>query len=128
MEEIIMEKKKKDNNDVVLKLDRIRVVRFTHRALKRLSQLLNKPLHEVIADVQVDMYDNLETYMLCGLMKDAEENGEVLKLADVENLLDQATEFCDVTEACQLAFMKSLGYKEDEEEQATNEPDSESKN
>jgi hypothetical protein len=118
-----------DKNDVIiLNLDRPRVVKFTHRALKRLSALLKKPLHEVIKDCQVDMYDQIETYMLCGLMKDAEENGETIKNTEIENILDQAEEFFKVTEACQLAFMKSLGYKEDENTKTENTSDTVEKN
>lgn len=117
-----MANKKNDNNDmIILDLDRKRVVKFTHKALKRLSALLGKPLHTVIIDAQEDIYDKLEVYMLCGLMKDAEENGELLKADDIDDILDKADNFYEITEACQMAFMKSLGYKEDEDQSENNQ-------
>jgi predicted RNase H-like HicB family nuclease len=43
------------------------------------------------------------------LLSDAKENGETLKLDEMEDLLDQADSFKEIMEKLQEAFEKSFG-------------------
>lgn len=89
---------KTDKNPlVVIELDRPRFVRFGHKALKQLSALTGAKL-EKMGDNDLDLAD-LEKIMWCGLITDAQENGEDLKLEDMEDLLDKAESFGAVLNA-----------------------------
>lgn len=94
---------------VVLHLDRPRFVRFGHKALKQLTALTGKKL-EAMDEGDFDLGD-IESIMLCGLQEDARENGETLKLEDMEDLLDKAESFGDIMiamqEALEMAFKKT---------------------
>ena len=72
---------------VIINLDRPRFLRFGHKALKQLGTLTGKKLEEMDEN-DFDLAD-LEKVMWCGLQADAKEHGEVLKLEDMEDLLDQ---------------------------------------
>ena len=54
---------------------------------------------------------DLEKIMWCGLQADARENGEQLKLEDMEDLLDSAESFGEIMEAMnkalEVAFQKT---------------------
>jgi hypothetical protein len=97
------------NTTVVINLDRPRFVRFGHKALKQLSALTGKNL-EQMDENDFDLAD-LEKIMWCGLLADARENGEDLKLEDMEDLLDSAESFGDIMEvmnkALEQAFQKT---------------------
>jgi hypothetical protein len=113
--------KKKDNNDVViLKLDRAREVRFTHKALKRLCSMLNKEMTEVIQTALTDIYNKTEIYAICGLMKDAEVNGEHYNLEQIEDLIDKAP-YHEVVAALSEAFAKGIGYEDEVVEEVKEE-------
>lgn len=100
----------KENNDnnptVIINLDRPRVVRFGHKALKLLGAMTNKPLEEVNAD-RFDL-EELEKIMFCGLLHDSKEHGETLKLEDMEDLLDMAESQMDIIIAMNLALEKAF--------------------
>jgi hypothetical protein len=51
----------------------------------------------------------LEKIMYCGLLSDAVAHNEVLKLEDMEDLLDQAPSFSHIVEKMQEAFGSSFG-------------------
>jgi hypothetical protein len=103
-----------DNNDlVVVHLDRPRFVRFGHKALKQLTKLTGKKL-EQMDENDFDLAD-LEAIMWCGLQADAQEHGEVLKMEDMEDLLDKAPSFGDImetmTKALEQAFKRTQTEK-----------------
>ena len=104
-----MEKRTDKNNTVVINLDRPRFVKFGHKALKQLGTLTGKKLEEMDEN-DFDLAD-LEKIMWCGLQADAKENGEQLKLEDMEDLLDSADSFSDIMEAMnkalEIAFQKT---------------------
>lgn len=98
-----------NNNDVIIiELDRPRELRFGHKALKKLSALTKKSMEEIEGAFNPD---EMEIYLYCGLLVDAEENGEILKLEDMENLLDKARPYSmlleKMTEAFSVAFRGS---------------------
>lgn len=97
------------NNLIVINLDRPRFVKFGHKALKQLGTLTGKKLEEMDEN-DFDLAD-LEKIMWCGLQADARENGEQLKLEDMEDLLDSAESFGEIMEAMnkalEVAFMKT---------------------
>jgi hypothetical protein len=97
------------NTEVVLNLDRPRFVRFGHKALKQLTALTGKKL-ESMEENDFDLED-LEKIMFCGLQADARENGETLKIEDMEDLLDSASSFGEImlamNKALEVAFMRT---------------------
>lgn len=104
-----MEKSADKNNTVIINLDRPRFIKFGHKALKQLGTLTGKKLEEMDEN-DFDLAD-LEKIMWCGLQADARENGEQLKLEDMEDLLDLADSFGEIMEAMnkalEIAFMKT---------------------
>ena len=95
------------NDVVVIKLDRARFLRFGHKALKQLGALTGKGLSEMGTD-EFDL-EQLETILYCGLLSDAKANGEVLKLEDMEDLLDQADSYSEVLESMNKALSLAFG-------------------
>lgn len=96
-----------DKNDVIIiDLDRPRELRFGHKALKTMLKLTGKKLEEMDMD-NFDL-EELEKIMYCGLVSDAKTNGEDLKLADMEDLLDHAP-FNVIMEKMQEAFAVAFG-------------------
>lgn len=104
-----MSKNTDKNNLIVINLDRPRFVKFGHKALKQLGTLTGKKLEEMDEN-DFDLAD-LEKIMWCGLQADARENGEQLKLEDMEDLLDSAESFGDImtamNRALEVAFQKT---------------------
>lgn len=101
------------NTEVVIHLDRPRFVRFGHRALKRLSALTGRNLNQSIKTEDFKLED-LEKIMYCGLLSDSKENNEVLKLEDMEDLLDLAPNFISVVNAMNEALENA--FKETEKQ------------
>lgn len=97
------------NPMVIINLDRPRFLRFGHKALKQLGTLTGKKLEEMDEN-DFDLGD-LEKIMWCGLQADAKENGEILKIEDMEDLLDSAESFGDImtamNKALEVAFQKT---------------------
>lgn len=98
----------KNKNDVVIiNLDRPRELRFGHKALKKLVALTNLSLDEL--DIGGMDFELIEKVMYCGLLSDAKENGEALKLEDMEDLLDQADSYQEIIDKMTEAFEKAFG-------------------
>lgn len=105
--------KKSDKNDlVVINLDRPRFVRFGHKALKQLTLLTGKKI-EAMDENDFDLAD-LEKIMWCGLQADAKENGETLKIEDMEDLLDSADSFGEIMEAMNKGLEQAFRRTEKE--------------
>lgn len=103
-----MPNENQNNNDVVIiNLDRPRELRYGHKALKRLSAITGKS----IEDLEANSFDleEVEKFLYCGLLSDAQKNGEDLKLDQMEDLLDEAPKFSDIIEAMQKAFSNAFG-------------------
>lgn len=101
-----------DKNDVVvINLDRPRFLRFGHKALKKLGALTGKGLDN-LGEGDFDL-EELEKIIYCGLLSDAKENGETLKLEDMEDLLDHAESYNQLLEAMNLALGKAFGPGEE---------------
>lgn len=99
---------KNKNDIVIIELDRPRVLRYGHKALKILSQLTGKSLEELGSGFGADVAD-LEKIIYAGLLSDAKENGEVLRLEDMEDLLDLAPSFHHIVERLEQAFANAYG-------------------
>lgn len=97
----------KNNDLVVINLDRPRFLRFGHKALKKLTTLTDIDITKM--DMSNFNLEDLEKILYCGLLSDARENDETLKLEDMEDLLDQAESFTELTEKLMEAFNKSFG-------------------
>lgn len=98
----------KNNNDlVVIELDRPRVLRYGHKALKHLVALTQKSLEEIEKANYSDL-DLVEKIVYCGLLQDAKENNETLKLEDMEDLLDKAPSYAHIVERTAQAFLAAF--------------------
>lgn len=97
-----MTKMSEKNTVVIIHLDRPRVLKYGHKALKLLSALTDKKL----MDMDENEFDlgEIEKVIYCGLLADAKEHNETLKLEDMEELLDLAQSYGDVVEAMKKAF------------------------
>jgi hypothetical protein len=95
----------KKSDLVVINLDRPRELRFGYKALKMLTAM-NIDIDNM--DTASFEFEDLEKIYFCGLQSDAKANGEVLKLEDVEDLLDLAP-FKELVEKMQEAFKESFG-------------------
>jgi hypothetical protein len=103
-----------DKNDIVIiNLGRPRVLRFGHKALKMLGAMTGKDVDAAIDMDKLDL-EVLEKIMYCGLLRDAKENGEDLKLEDMEDLLDSVS-FAEITNKLQEALNTSFGVFAGEE-------------
>lgn len=105
-----MANKNDKNSVVVVELDKVRELRFGHKALKMMLALTDKNLE----DLNMSNFDleELEKILFCGLLSDAKKNGEELKLEDMEDILDEAPSFQYVVEKLTEAFTKAFGADE----------------
>ncbi|MGG4462606.1 hypothetical protein ABEO79_00105 [Micromonospora provocatoris] len=82
---------KKKNDVVIINLDRPREIRFGHKAMKKIEAQTGKSALDM--DIEKFNFEELEVYMYCGLLSDAKQHNEDLKLEDMEDLLDIAPMF-----------------------------------
>ena len=98
-----------DKNDVVIiNLDRPRELRFGHKAIKTLAALTGKDLEATLNMEHLDL-EELEKVMYCGLLTDAKNNNEVLKLEGMEDLLDACPSYQELINKLQESFNKAFG-------------------
>lgn len=77
----------KDNNPVVtIELDRIRELRFGHKAMKRWAAYTGKSIQDV--ETAVFRPDEIEPLLFFMLEQDAIAHGETLNMEQMEDLLD----------------------------------------
>ena len=95
------------NDVVMIKLDKPRFLRYGHKALKKLTAITGKTFDEINLD-NFDL-ETLEIVLYCGLLSDAKENNETIKLEDMEDLLDQADSYSDIISAMGKAFEAAFG-------------------
>ncbi|WP_424766299.1 hypothetical protein [Paenibacillus sp. sgz302251] len=105
-----------NNNDVVwIKLDRLRELRFGHKAIKKMLALGSKSVEDMEegqeAAATLEMMEEIEEVLFFGLQKDAEDNNETLTLEMMEDLLDRAESFEYVQEKIAEAYAKGMGRK-----------------
>jgi hypothetical protein len=102
-----------DKNDVVIiNLDRPRVLRFGHKALKKLTALTGKSIDDF--DIENFDFEDFEKIIWCGLLSDAKEHNETLELKDMEDLLDLAS-YTEIIEKMTLAFNAAFGVSPGDE-------------
>lgn len=77
----------KNNDVIILNLDRPRELRFGHKALKTYQAISGVGLDE-IGKGGFDL-DNIEKLIYCGLLSDGRKNGDTLNLDQMEDLLDE---------------------------------------
>lgn len=102
----------KNNDVVIINLDRPRELRFGHKALKTFQSISGIGLDE-IGKGGYDL-DTIEKLLYCGLLSDGRKQGDALKLEDMEDLLDELPlqEIIDkMTEALSVAFGDSPNTK-----------------
>lgn len=97
-----------NNTTVTIKLDRIRELRFSHKAIKRWSAHTGKRFSDL--DSSALDPEEIEELMYFMLEQDAAGHGEDLKLSDMEDLLDMVplgTVYEKLSEAMEAAFPKT---------------------
>src|SRR4051794_10818386 len=98
------------NNDVVIiDLDRPRVLKFNHTALKTLVELTGKSLEEIEGSMDVSNFEFMEKMAYAALLKDAKDNGEVLTMEAAVDLIDNAPSFVYAVEKLIAAFRIAFG-------------------
>jgi hypothetical protein len=102
------------NNDVVIiELDRPREIRYGYKALKTLVAMTGKDI-EKLMDSDDMSFEDIEKVIYCGILADAQKNGETLKLEDMEDLLDlKPLQY--TLEKMNEAFTKAFGNPEEQE-------------
>lgn len=98
-----MSSKTKNSRMVILNADRPRVLRLGHKAMKMLSKMLNKGLDK-IGTADITAPETVETVIYCMALKDAQKNGENLKLEDMEDILDEVESYQDIIDAIEACF------------------------
>lgn len=109
-----------NNNVVYINLDRERELRFGHKALKSLVALTGKELVEI--ESEFSNLEIVEKVVYCGLLHDAKERGEDLKLEDMEDLLDKAPNYAHIMEKMTRAFNAAFGVAPHEVTEGNSEP------
>lgn len=99
----------KNNDVVIIELDRPRELRYGHKAIKMLASM---GVDMTTADDSAFGVEEIEKIIYCGLLSDARRNGENLKLDDMEDLLDQAPSYQHIIEKMQQAFAAAFGEQE----------------
>ncbi|QYR20800.1 hypothetical protein KZ483_24070 [Paenibacillus sp. sptzw28] len=98
---------KAGNDVVIIELDRPRVLRFGHKALKKLTAFTGTSVEEVGTQNDFDL-EELETIFFYGLERDARESGETLTLEMMEDILDYAPSLDYLLEKMQEALRISF--------------------
>lgn len=112
-------------NSVTINLDRPRELRFGHKAMKTLTELTGRDLNNLVNFKNGIDLKEAEIFLYCGLLSDAQENGETLELDGIEDLLDQGdfTENIEkMIEAINLVFNTGDGSKTSEQLAKASEP------
>ena len=106
----------KNNDVVIIELDRPRQLWFGYAAVKKIHAMLgqNKDLDN-LGDLDPE---DIEKIMYCLLMKDAKAHGEILKLSDMEELLDYI-QFGDLVRKLEEAIEKGTVSTDLEENKKT---------
>jgi hypothetical protein len=98
-------KAKNKNAVVIIELDKLRELRFGHKALKTFQAISDVKIEDIGSE-GMD-FDSIEKLIYCGLLSDARKNGETLTLEQVEDMLDDAPiqyVIDKMTEAMNLSF------------------------
>lgn len=95
------------NDVVIIHLDRPRVLRFGHKALKKLTASMGKDIENI--EIDGNDLEEVEKIMYFGLLSDAQEHNENLKLEDMEDLLDKAPVWTEIMEKMQQALNNAFG-------------------
>lgn len=97
------------NNDVVIiDLDRPRELRFGHKALKKITALFGKDIEEIV-EMETFNLDDLEKMFFYGLERDARENNETLTFEMMEDILDAAPDYGYLFEKLMAALNNAFG-------------------
>ena len=95
------------NDVVIINLDRPRVMRYGHKALKKLVALTGMDIENI--EINGNDFEQIEKMVYFGLLSDAKEHNETLKPEDMEDLLDQAERWSEIIEKMQEALDAAFG-------------------
>ena len=104
----------KNSEPVIIKLDKPRVLRFGHKALKQLKAMTGKTLVQIDESIMNLDPEEIEVYMYCGLLVDAKSNNEDFTLEKVEDILDQVDNYKIIIEKISEAIARAFGANGEE--------------
>ncbi|MHC1696455.1 MAG: hypothetical protein AB9835_14550 [Eubacteriales bacterium] len=96
----------KNNDVVIINLDRPRQLWCGHKAMKTFSAMTGKNFGQI--DTDDFGMEEIEKMMYCLLLKDAKDHGENLRIEDMEDLLD-CVPFGELTVKMNAAFEAAFG-------------------
>ena len=106
------------NNDLVaIKLDKLRTVKLTNRAMKTLEKTLKCSISELLKRLDNLSMDEMTTIIYAGLVHEDKD----LTFAKVEELLDECCTLGSMLKVIVEAFKVAMG-SEDEEKQEVQDP------
>lgn len=107
-----------ENDTIMIELDRPRELKLGHKALKRFSALTGCSMADMEQEVQ--HYDKLSCLLYVMLAVDAEDHGEELTPAQVDDLLDPVP----IKQLMELAMAAvAAAFGEEDEDQPEEESD-----
>lgn len=104
----------KNSVPVVINLDKPRILKFGHKALKQLKAMTGKTLIQIDESITNLDPEEIEIYMYCGLLVDAKSNNEELTLEKVEDILEEAENYRVIIAKLGEAIARSFGADGDE--------------
>lgn len=103
----------KNNDVVIIELDRPRELRYGHKALKTLSALTGLGIEEIEKEA-FGSFEMIEKLVYCGLLYDAKQHNETLTMEQMEDLLDSAPNYKHIMDRVQAAYLNAFGVNLDE--------------
>ena len=108
-----------ENDTIMIELDRPRELKLGHKALKRFSALTGCGLNDMEKEIQ--HYDKLSCLLYVMLAVEAEEHGEELTPAQVDDLLEPVP-IQQLMELAGAAISVAFPADEEQEEQKESDP------
>ncbi|QKE72654.1 hypothetical protein HPK19_07470 [Arthrobacter citreus] len=99
----------KNSEPVIINLDKPRILKFGHKALKQLKAMTGKTLVQIDESIMNLDPEEIEIYMYCGLLVDAKSNNEELTLEKVEDILEEAANYKVIIEKISEAIARAFG-------------------
>lgn len=108
-----------ENDTVMIELDRPRELKLGHKALKRFSALTGCSMADMEKEVQ--HYDKLSCLLYVMLAVDAEDHGENLTPAQVDDLLDPVP-IKQLMELAMAAVAAAFGEEDEDQPEGESDP------
>lgn len=108
-----------ENDTIMIELDRPRELKLGHKALKRFSALTGCSMTDM--EKEISHYDKLSCLLYVMLAVDAEEHGEELTTAQVDDLLEPVS-IQQLMELAGAAINAAFGGEDEEQTEGESDP------